>query len=307
MKTEHTTTRNWNVDVLLRNQLQQRPRYDRRHFHQLFASCVSRTRARIGTSSDKILGTSITCSGSGKGRVKKMCEIQQLSHHLRHRIIESRQRDRIDDLLHGAPLCKLLRPDLGEPLKPGGQGGRHIIDVREEDASGNSAVQCNSRSSSPALAMLCPREEWCNFSARATATVIRSCRNTERSRRSLRRRALPVPPSAPSRAAITTSHPLGLCTCLLSLLGNEQQVRTKRLLLMMMMLFLTRAMRWDVLWPQVIEAPPEPSSTHSCERSRGREMGTYPEHRDKCEKGRSAAKKNPATSLKSPHAVDEHI
>ena len=58
-----------------------------------------------------------------------MREVQQLSHHLRHRIIKSQQRDRIDDLLHGAPLCPLLRPDLGKPVRPGAQGGRHIIDV----------------------------------------------------------------------------------------------------------------------------------------------------------------------------------
>ena len=40
---------------------------------------------------------------------------------------------------------------------------------------------------------------WCRFSARVIATAIRSCRNMERRRRSLRRRALPVPPPASPR------------------------------------------------------------------------------------------------------------
>ena len=50
------------------------------------------------------------------------------------------------------------------------------------------AVQFCSCPHTPALAILCPLEEWC----RAMATDIRSCRNMERSRRSLRRRATPL-------------------------------------------------------------------------------------------------------------------
>ena len=44
-----------------------------------------------------------------------------------------------------------------------------------------------SLSSSPALAFLCPREEWCNDVARAAATVCCSCLYHERRRRCLRR------------------------------------------------------------------------------------------------------------------------
>ena len=55
----------------------------------------------------------------------------------------------------------------------------------------NLAVYFISLSSSPALAILCPREEWCNFSARVIATVIRSSRSHERSRRCRRRCAAP--------------------------------------------------------------------------------------------------------------------
>ena len=79
-------------------------------------------------------------------------------------------------------------------------GGRHLVHVHGKvlgasrlgrGCSRNLAVYFTSRSSSPAPAILCPREEWCNFSARATATVIRSCRNNERSRRCRRRCAAP--------------------------------------------------------------------------------------------------------------------
>ena len=73
----------------------------------------------------------------------------------------------------------------------------------------NLAVYFVSLSSSPALAISGRCALWCNFSARAIATDIRSCRNMERSRRSLRRRALPVPPPCASCAAIiatTASH-----------------------------------------------------------------------------------------------------
>ena len=44
----------------------------------------------------------------------------------------------------------------------------------------------------PALAVFCPREEWCVLSARAIATVIRSCLSHERSRRCRRRCAAPA-------------------------------------------------------------------------------------------------------------------
>ena len=52
------------------------------------------------------------------------------------------------------------------------------------------------------VADFCLREEWCVASATAIATATRSCRNMERRRRSLRRRALPVPPPASPRSAM---------------------------------------------------------------------------------------------------------
>ena len=53
------------------------------------------------------------------------------------------------------------------------------------------AVYFISRPHTQALAVLCPLEEWCADLAKAIATVIRSSRNMERSRRSLRRCAAP--------------------------------------------------------------------------------------------------------------------
>ena len=61
------------------------------------------------------------------------------------------------------------------------------------------AVWFNSRPHTPALAVLCPRGAvWCVASARAIATVIRSCRSHERSRRCRRLIAAPVTLPTPS-------------------------------------------------------------------------------------------------------------
>ena len=66
LKTAHSTTRNWNVDELLHIPLQRGKGYDRRHFHSCSASCGSRTGVRAESSSMRILGTSIICSGTWK-------------------------------------------------------------------------------------------------------------------------------------------------------------------------------------------------------------------------------------------------
>ena len=52
------------------------------------------------------------------------------------------------------------------------------------------------------LAILCPLEEWCDNSASSMVTVIRSCRNMERSRRSLRRRPTPLDCGRPLGSAM---------------------------------------------------------------------------------------------------------
>ena len=57
---KNTTTRNWNVHVLLHNPLQQKKGDDRRYFHQLFRQL--RLANMSSHSSMRISGTSITCS-----------------------------------------------------------------------------------------------------------------------------------------------------------------------------------------------------------------------------------------------------
>ena len=68
-----TTTRNWSVDDLLRDpQSDARGRQDGRHFHQLFRRLRlrnKRTRCRHGEQEN--LGTSITCSATGKSKRRK--------------------------------------------------------------------------------------------------------------------------------------------------------------------------------------------------------------------------------------------
>ena len=66
----------------------------------------------------------------------------------------------------------------------------------------------STRTSLPALSFLRPCEEWCLNSDRAIAFALRSWRRNERRRRSLRLRALPVPPPSPTRAAITRKPPV---------------------------------------------------------------------------------------------------
>ena len=52
-------------------------------------------------------------------------------------------------------------------------------------------------SPSLALSLVWPLEAWCVYSARATATLCRSCFSHERKRRCLRRRAAPSPSTSP--------------------------------------------------------------------------------------------------------------
>ena len=127
------------------------------------ASCESHTAVRIGISSCKILGTSITFSGTGR-RVEKAHDVLQLVDHLRRRIVEKRhRRDCIDSLLLGAPQILLLRPDASEAVRPR-PGGRHIFDVQGKVLGAcRLGVGCSgtwpcstARSHFPLLAFICP-------------------------------------------------------------------------------------------------------------------------------------------------------
>ena len=104
--TSSTATNNWNVGVLLRSPLQRGEGYDRRHFNQLF----HQLRLANRSSQRDVHGQDL----------QEMEDVWHLFHHLRRKFIESqKQRDRIDDLLHGTPLYPLLRPGQGRhPVRP---------------------------------------------------------------------------------------------------------------------------------------------------------------------------------------------
>ena len=99
--------------------------------------------------------------------------------------------------------CRPATSDRGAGWPPAEEGVFQIL-----------AVKCVSKSSPfpvlvavfwfrrTPLAVPTLRKEWWVTEARTAAIDFCSCLSHERSRRSLRRRALPVPPSAPSRAAL---------------------------------------------------------------------------------------------------------
>ena len=175
------------------------------------ASCVSRTRARIGTSSDKILGTSITCSGSGKGMSRKCARFSNCP------TICGAGSSRVSKGTGSTICCTVRRCARSCGLTSESRSGREprrqaqhrrpwqstlCLPPGEEDASGT--PPCSATRDPPPRPWPSPGAVplWCNFSARAIATDIRSCRNMERSRRSLLRRAEPVETrSAPEPSA----------------------------------------------------------------------------------------------------------
>ena len=175
MKTSKSpsTTRNWNVDVLLHKQLQQ-------GIGQLRITHAGSHRNIIG----QVLGHFDNLLGIRHERIEEVHDVRQLFHHLRRRIIESRQRkDSIDSLLHGAPQNPLLRPGQGRnPLRP---RPAELLFVKAEEAeelrlgSGGGggggegsrmvAVKFISRPSSLALATIGRCALWCVNAARARA------------------------------------------------------------------------------------------------------------------------------------------
>ena len=106
------------------------PPIDRRRFHQLFrqlqypreSACRAGWQRDLGHFNDLL----------GITKVSGQEQRQRLVHHLRHWNIEGWERDDVDVLLHGAPQNPLLRPDLREPVRPGAQDGRHIINVHSK-------------------------------------------------------------------------------------------------------------------------------------------------------------------------------
>ena len=152
-------------------------------------SCVTRKAARIGTSKGRILGTSITCSGSGES-TRKNCSMSGNWSTTCGTGTSSAGTGRCPTTCRRTRDCQPATSDRGAGRPPWGRG-----------ASGTWPCSA-SRASHPALAVFWRCAQWCVDSARAIATAIRSRRKCERRRRCLRRRALPVPPPASSRAAI---------------------------------------------------------------------------------------------------------
>ena len=94
------------------------------------ASCVSRTTVRTGTSSGRILGTSITCSGSGKSVPKNCARFGNCSTICGAGSSRNcTNAHKVDNVLHSVPLGPLLRPDASEEVRPR-PGGRYIFDVK---------------------------------------------------------------------------------------------------------------------------------------------------------------------------------
>ena len=113
------------------------------------------------TTTCTISGTSANCSSAAPGEGGAVNDLPHF-HHLRLRGVEERDdRRTVDDLLHAALRDSLLRSDVSETVRPGAPELRHAVVVEEAvlrvgllegEFVRNSAVQCTSRSSSPAPA-----------------------------------------------------------------------------------------------------------------------------------------------------------
>ena len=157
-----TTTRNWNVGVLL-EEIERR-----RHFQQLFRhlrfegnrALNSTDRKRQDGHFDNLLGNRM------QRTAEKADHFNVLFHHLQHRDIES-----LHELIADATVLPNTPPAARDP------SGLPAASPLELAFSGRCAL-------------------WCRHSARAIATVSRSCFSHERSRRSRRRRCRVQPTAA---------------------------------------------------------------------------------------------------------------
>ena len=197
--TTTTTTTNWNVNDLLHSPLlEQGTRQHHRHFHQLFRHLrfqtgrTGRTRrtrqlrhfATIDLS--RALNTSNTLSttcGTGASRICTygVCSIL------------------CSTVCRWTRACSWGSPTGSGTLTPPTK--RYCVPGPALAGFCLLGAWCCSTSSS--FGKTVRFAEWWSFSARATATDSRSCLAHERSRRSIRRRALDVPPAATPRAAIS--------------------------------------------------------------------------------------------------------
>ena len=172
--------------------------YDRRHFHHLF--CPPRTTTRRAlrdpVQRDPWHGDDLL---DKRRRVDLLQEFHHLVSQLRHKHIEDLHgRQDVHNVRHGVPLYSRQWPHLNKRCRP---GGKHVPVVVQPVVL--RACRPGGRSRR-VLALFCPLGAawWC-VSARSMETVIRSCRNTERSRRSLLRLAAEVPASRATNAIVT--------------------------------------------------------------------------------------------------------
>ena len=119
------------------------------------ASCGSETEEREGMTSLKILGTSITCSTSGK-ELSRFSTSTSCFHHQPHSSFKHRQDPRaVSHLLHGVPLYPLLRPRPPPQEAPAASPRWSLLVA---------VARCTSRASTSFWALAVPvgwRGAWC--------------------------------------------------------------------------------------------------------------------------------------------------
>ena len=168
------------------------------------ADCGSGTRERDGHGEQEILGTSTTCSAIGRSRIRKVSVTSPtICGTRRSRICTNGQMEPRSSMTCRTTLpCLPATSDRGAGTPPPGSSSRLKSSGWGVGGFRTFAVEFCSCPHTPALAILCPLEEWCENSAKAMATVIHSCRNMERSRRALRRRATPLDCGRPLGSAM---------------------------------------------------------------------------------------------------------
>ena len=138
--------------------------YDNRpHFHQLFYQLRVTQNSAYRDVIEQDLGYFVNLLGNGQKHVEKAHDVWQLFHHPRHRIVEKRhQRDCVDNLLHGAPQIPFLRPGREAILSGRDPLGSSSKKLKSSGWGvwGSVAVKFISWPHTPALAIVCPREEF---------------------------------------------------------------------------------------------------------------------------------------------------
>ena len=159
----------------------------RRHFHQLFRFLRTTYRRTLRDSVRRDLrhGDNLL---DKRRRVDLLHEFHHLSPHLRHQNIENLNRhEGLEDLLHGVPLDPRLWPHLNERCRPGGKHVPVVVKSKVHRACRPGSRSLLARGVGQLVTLLLIvgllGAEWWLFSARAMATLIRSCRSHCLSRR----------------------------------------------------------------------------------------------------------------------------